>query len=217
MNQNNIYSSQQRYLNAKLMPISIKPEKDYPLPDNFDDVTPTTFKKKVEVASKTAKVLEEAGAEIPTSTQERIEAEDLFKAFTDPKEKTSLNAITKKALETPATVQHLYKLLNDYDHQVVEEAVQLRRFVTNKLIEDAGHPDARHRLKALELLGKVSDVGLFSEKTEVLVKHTSTEDLENRIKNKLFKLVGSGTAIDTSFEEITEEIGTIDDTSENND
>lgn len=199
------------------MPITIKPESDHPLPDDFDAITPTTFKKKVEVASKTAKVLEEAGAEIPTSTQERIEAEDLFKAFTDLKEQPTLNAITKKALETPATVQHLYKLLSDYDHQVVEEAVQLRRFVTNKLIEDADHPDARHRLKALELLGKVSDVGLFSEKTEVLVKHTSTEDLENRIKNKLFKLIGSGTAIDTTFENVEDELGSLEDISEDDD
>ena len=184
------------------MSILVTPETDYPLPDNFDAETPTTFKKKVEIASKTAKVLEDAGAEIPTSTQERIEAEDLFKAFTNPEQKTSLNAITKKALETPATVQHLYKLLNDYDHQVVEEAVQLRRFVTNKLIEDADHPDARHRLKALELLGKVSDVGLFSEKTEVVVKNAAPEDLENQIKSKLFKLIGTGRTIDASFEDL---------------
>jgi len=51
----------------------------------------------------------------------------------------------------------------------------------------------------------------------VLVKHTSTEDLENRIKNKLFKLVGSGTAIDASFEEVENEIGTIEDSSEDKD
>ena len=184
------------------MSILVTPETGYPLPDNFDAETPTTFKKKVEIASKTAKVLEDAGADIPTSTQERIEAEDLFKAFTDPEQKPALNSMTRKALETQATVQHLYKLLNDYDHQVVEEAVQLRRFVTNKLIEDADHPDARHRLKALELLGKVSDVGLFSEKTEVVVKNAAPEDLENQIKSKLFKLIGTGRTIDASFEDL---------------
>ena len=80
--------------------------------------------------------------------------------------------------------------------------MQLRRFVTNKLIEDADHPDARHRLKALELLGKVSDVGLFSEKTEVVVKNAAPEDLENQIKSKLFKLIGTGRTIDASFEDL---------------
>jgi hypothetical protein len=113
-------------------------------------------------------------------------------------------------LETPATVQHLYKMLNDYDQQVVEEAVQLRRFITNKLIEDTGHTDARHRLKALELLGKISDVGLFSEKTEVIVKHASLEDLETQIKNKLAKLITKGKTIEASIHDIEGEMGTFD-------
>jgi hypothetical protein len=55
-------------------------------------------------------------------------------------------------------------------------------------------------LKALELLGKISDVGLFSEKTEITVKNLSQEDLQTQIKNKLFKILGKTAAIDTSFE-----------------
>ena len=102
-------------------------------------------------------------------------------------------------------------MINDYDHQVVDEAVQLRRFITNKLIEDTGHTDARHRLRALELLGKISDVGLFSDKTEISVKHSSTEDLESQIKAKIYKLLGENKTIDSSFERIDEEIGSADD------
>ena len=192
------------------MPISVTPETDKPLPDDFEAEAPTTFKKKVEVASKTAQVLLDGGAEIPVSTQEKIDAEHLFRAFTDLDENPKLNKITTKTLETPATVQHLYKMLNDYDHQVVEEAVQLRRFITNKLIEDTNHTDARHRLRALELLGKISDVGLFSEKTEVVVKHASPEDLENQIKNKLAKLITRGKTIDASIDDIEGEMGTVD-------
>jgi hypothetical protein len=196
------------------MPISVTPETDKPLPDDFEPEAPTTFKKKVEVASKTAKVLMDGGAEIPTSTQEKIDAEHLFKAFTDLEENPKLNKITTKTLETPATVQHLYKMLNDYDQQVVEEAVQLRRFITNKLIEDTGHTDARHRLKALELLGKISDVGLFSEKTEVVVKHSTPEDLENQIKNKLAKLITKGKTIEASSDDIEGEMGSVDEDEE---
>jgi HEAT repeat protein len=153
----------------------------------------------------------DAGAEIPTSTEEKIDAEGLFKAFTDPEVDAKLNAVTNKHLQTPATVQHLYQMINDYDHQVIDEAVQLRRFITNKLIEDTGHTDARHRLRALELLGKISDVGLFSEKTEISVKHSSTEDLESQIKAKIYKLLGENKTIDTSFERIDEEVGSADD------
>ena len=175
------------------MALKIIPDTNKPLPDDFDAEEPTTFDGK-------AKVLVDAGAEIPVSTQEKQEAADLFKQFTDPEAKNTLNASVNKALQTPATVQHLYMMLSDYDHQVVQEAVQLRRFVTNKLIEDAGLSDPRHRLKALELLGKISDVGLFSEKTEITVKNLSQEDLQAQIKNKLFKILGKTAAIDTSFE-----------------
>ena len=182
------------------MAISIIPETNKPLPDDFESEEPTTFNKKVEVAAATAKFLVDAGAEIPVSTQEKEEAAEIFKKYTDPDVTASLNAATNKSLSVPATVQHLYAMLSDYDHQVVQEAVQLRRFVTNKLIEDAGLSDPRHRLKALELLGKISDVGLFSEKTEITVKNLSQEDLETQIKSKLYKILGKTAVIDTTFE-----------------
>jgi hypothetical protein len=182
------------------MAISIIPETNKPLPDDFESEEPTTLEKRVKVAANTVKFLVDAGAEIPVSTAEKKEAEEIFKDFTNPDVTPPLNAATNKALSVPATVQHLYAMLSDYDHQVVQEAVQLRRFVTNKLIEDAGLSDPRHRLKALELLGKISDVGLFSEKTEITVKNLSQEDLESQIKSKLYKILGKTAVVDTTFE-----------------
>ena len=182
------------------MAISILPTANIPLPDDFESEEPTTDALKIKIAAATMKVLSEAGAEIPVSTAEKKEAEEIFKTFTNPEATDKITTAQTKALSVPATVQHLYAMLSDYDHQVVQEAVQLRRFVTNKLIEDAGLSDPRHRLKALELLGKISDVGLFSEKTEITVKNLSQEDLQTQIKNKLFKILGKTAAIDTSFE-----------------
>ena len=184
------------------MAITIIPTANKPLPDDFESEEPTTFDEMVKVVAATAKVLDEAGAEIPVSTAEKKEAEEIFKEFTNPESKAKATASITKALQVPATVQHLYAMLSDYDHQVVEEAVQLRRFVTNKLIEDAGLADPRHRLKALELLGKISDVGLFSEKTEITVKNLSNEDLETQIKSKLYKILGKTAVVDTTFEVI---------------
>ena len=192
------------------MPLTIVPEKDIPLPDDFEAQEPTTLNTKVKVAASTAKVLVEGGAEIPVSTPEKIDAEELFKVFTDPEQKGMVNAAVNKSLSTPATVKHLYAMLSDYDHQVVQEAVQLRRFVTNKLIEDTGLNDPRHRLKALELLGKISDVGLFSDKTEVIVKHATTEELEKQIRSKLANIIGQEKTINTSFEVIDDEMGTLE-------
>jgi hypothetical protein len=182
------------------MAITIIPTANTPLPDDFEAEEPTSLQRKVEISANTAKILLEAGAEIPVSTAEKKEAEEIFKLYTNPDVTPPLNAATNKSLNVPATVQHLYAMLSDYDHQVVAEAVQLRRFVTNKLIEDAGLSDPRHRLKALELLGKISDVGLFAEKTEITVKHLTPEDLETQIKSKLYKILGKTAVIDTTFE-----------------
>jgi hypothetical protein len=182
------------------MAITIIPEPNKPLPDDFESEEPTTLDKKVLVAAKTAQILLEAGAEIPTSSAEKQEAEEIFKKFTNPDVTAPLNKATNKSLNTPAVVQQLQGMLADYDHQIVEDAVQLRRFITNKLIEDSGLTDPRHRIKALELLGKISDVGLFSEKTEITVKHLTPEDLESQIKSKLYQILGKTEVIDTSFE-----------------
>ena len=38
-------------------------------------------------------------------------------------------------------------------------------------------------------MGKIADVGLFSEKSEVTVTHQSTDDLKKNLRKKLEKLV----------------------------
>ena len=67
--------------------------------------------------------------------------------------------------------------------------MQIRHLVTNKLIEETENPDPRVRIRALELLGKISDVGLFSEKTEITITHQTTDDIKERLRAKLTKLV----------------------------
>ena len=44
-------------------------------------------------------------------------------------------------------------------------------------------------MRALELLGKISDVSLFAEKSEVTITHQSTDDLRAKLRQKLEKLV----------------------------
>jgi hypothetical protein len=93
----------------------------------------------------------------------------------------------------------LATILTEYDHQVVEDAAQMRTYVTNKLIEVSSCGDTKQELRALELLGKISDVGLFSEKTEINVTHT-TDQLEHAIKDKINRLMGQ--VHDAEFEEV---------------
>jgi len=67
----------------------------------------------------------------------------------------------------------------------------VRNYVTNKLLEESENPDPRIRIKALELLGRISDVGLFADKREVQVTHTTSGELRDSLRAKLSRLVGS--------------------------
>jgi len=98
-------------------------------------------------------------------------------------------------LSSPGTVVHLKAILDEYDKAVVESAAQIRTFVTNKLLLETENPDPRIRMKALELLGKISDVGLFTEKTEITMRHRPTEELEQLLRERLTKTLDADTYV----------------------
>jgi hypothetical protein len=60
-------------------------------------------------------------------------------------------------------------------------------------------------VKALELLGKVSDVGLFTEKQEITVTHQTTDDLRARLRRKLEKLTALPAAEEADYVDVTPE------------
>lgn len=92
---------------------------------------------------------------------------------------------TEVLLSSPGTIVQIKAILSEYDKAVVESAAQIRTFVTNKLLLESDSPDPRIRIKALELLGKISDVGLFTEKTEITMRHRPTEELEQMLRERL--------------------------------
>ena len=94
------------------MPLTIVPDPNKPLPDDFESEEPSSFASKVKIAAATAKVLLEAGAEIPTTEKSKEDATELFKAFTDPAQ-TDPPAASNKALNHPPTVQHLFTMLDE--------------------------------------------------------------------------------------------------------
>jgi hypothetical protein len=98
---------------------------------------------------------------------------------------------THKALEqikTPAAVQHLVGMLTAYDWQFINQAQEIRGYAMAQLLEETKNPSASIRLKALALLGKVTEVGLFTEKIEVKKSEMTDAELEARIKEKLGKM-----------------------------
>ena len=92
-------------------------------------------------------------------------------------------------LASPGMVVYLQSLLSEYDQVVVKSAQQMRTYVTNKLLKETDNPDPRIWMKSLELLGKISDVGLFTDKTEITMRHRPTEELEQLLRERLTKVL----------------------------
>ncbi len=114
----------------------------------------------------------------------------------DPAEAS--RALTDKRIGTmtPAALRALDAQLKRFSANIVEDASQVRNYVTNKLLEESENPDPRIRIKALELLGKISDVGLFAEKREVTVTHKTSDELRDALRAKLSRLVSPSSVED---------------------
>ena len=109
--------------------------------------------------------------------------------------------ITHTALahvKTPAAVQHLVGMLTAYDWEFVHQAKELRGYAVAKLVEETQSTNANIRLKALGLLGKVTEIGLFTDKIEVKKEEMSDTELEQRIKEKLNRFMHIVDVVDVS-------------------
>jgi hypothetical protein len=101
------------------------------------------------------------------------------------------NHVTK-----PDVILQLEAMMTEFDHEVVQDAVRMRRFVTNKLMVEANTATkASERIKALELLGKISDVALFAERNIVTIEHKSTEELQQEFEKTINLLLNPTTNI----------------------
>lgn len=90
-----------------------------------------------------------------------------------------------KDIKTAPRALMLKALLDEYDFEVVRNAQQLRSYIKLKLLELSASNQEKTQLKALDMLGKMSDVGAFVERIEINVTHRSTEELENELARKL--------------------------------
>jgi hypothetical protein len=146
-------------------------------------------REKIYAAAQTAVALHElsdAPSEV-SDHQKAIKDRDEDRArriFAEGRDPTALE------LQRPALVIKLEAMLSKYDELFIEDANQIRRYVTGKLIEessDSARPS--DRLRALELLGKISDVSLFAERHEVVIEHRGTEELEALLRSKLSTII----------------------------
>ena len=186
------------------MSIQITPDNAVALPDKQTDDVPDSAREAVEVSSTTAMVLQELGMGFDMTPEDEEQANALFAQLAHNGKNKNLPV----DLNTPEIAARVGGMLKAYDHQVVADAVQLRTVITNKLILLADCGDTKYELKALELLGKIQDVGLFSEKSEVTIIHKTSEDLEKAIRDKVRRLIHSNTIdVEPIVDDLEAELG----------
>lgn len=178
------------------MTIIVEPEMGVPLEKS---VPPVDLKDRMESVANTAKELEEHGLDLEPTKEDKDIAAKLVTAYADNPDKTSKKATPNKiAALTPASLLLTNSILQEFGRSVVESSVQIRHLVTNKLLLETENADPRVRMRALELLGKISDVGLFAEKSEVTITHQSTDDLREKLRSKLAKLVNPADEVENA-------------------
>ena len=143
--------------------VKIEPTAGPAVPYNTDPEEAKTFHDTLAVAANTADLLKELGAPMETEKDEIDKVVTLIKATERHK--------APVALRNPGTASAAALFLKSYANQVATDAAEMRSAITAKLMEIANCGDPRNELKALELLGKHSDIGLFTERRSE--EHTS--------------------------------------------
>jgi len=165
------------------MAIRLEPEMGLDIPD---DVTYMDLRARAEAACRTAEKLQEHGVVVEPDDVDRETASTLVAAYAKNEEKTSKAVSNVRTRDmTPASLVETNRILKDYGHLVAKHAAEVRNTVVNKLIMETENPDARIRIRALELLGKMTDVGLFTDRKEITVTHKSADELREKLHEKL--------------------------------
>ena len=187
------------------MPIvKIEPTDEYPVPFSTDDEELDNFADKLASVANTAELLEELGA-LPEMTKQTLEEEkQLLDAAIDNQKIKPLTQSLPAALGAAA-------FLRAYGQSRAFEIDQIRAALTNKLLEIADCGETKFELKAIELLGKHSDIGLFTERSEININYSNPESLEAAIKERVKRLLNADVIdIKPLGMDLDEELGILD-------
>jgi len=166
--------------------VKIEPTFAHKVPFSLDDETPKTMIEELEVAGSTAELQVNLGA--PLELPNEIEQSKLRTLIQDVAKRKS-TATT--ALSQTSTAYAAAAFLRAYGQHLAFDASQARSAITSKLMEIANCGDTKFELRALELLGKHSDIGLFTERSEITINYKTPESLENAIKERVKRLLNA--------------------------
>ena len=158
------------------MALVITPEANIPLPFDTTSDEVKEFVDRAKYAVNTIKALQKAGLVVEKTDLDIQKAHEAF-----------ANQSVTPINETPGTLLQLDAMLTEYDKSLINSAVRIKHYVTNQLLAESANPDPKIKIKALELLGKIGDVGLFAQKVEVTHSVRPTKEIEAAIMDRLAK------------------------------
>lgn len=165
------------------MTINIEPTKDHIPPYNMGDAQTSSFAEEIAVVANTQDLLEQLGPPPEITVEDAVKTAELLEK--------AVKTQDKGALGSPPVAFAAREFLRVYSGRIAAEMSDVRAALTNKLLELANCGDPRFELKALELLGKHSDIALFTERSEVTVTYKNSTDLETAIKERVKRLLNA--------------------------
>ena len=177
--------------------IKIEPTSDVPVPFDVSEESPKTQRDGIAIAVNTINLIEQLGGGVDFNEKDGKQAVDLI----------TQAAKTPKHIKSSGQASAAAAILKKYDFTAVEDAQQARNLITNKLIELTDCGDLKIEIKALELLGKHSDIGIFTERSEITVHHTTSQSLENSIKERIKRLLHSDVTDITPLDDLDAQLG----------
>ena len=169
--------------------IKVEPTDAHKVPYSLDDEKPKTLIEEIEVAGSTAELQVEMGA--PLELPDKADQEKLKNLIKAAKQNIGRGNTISPALTQTNTAYATASFLRNYGQMLAFDAAQARAAITHKLMEIADCGEIKYELKALELLGKHSDIGLFTERSEITINYTNPESLENAIKERVKRLLNA--------------------------
>jgi hypothetical protein len=137
----------------------------------------------------------------PTPELQRNAAAAAFMEMTNGASLQDTRAKLAK-LKVPRAVRHLVGMLTAYEWEFVDQAKALRGYAVAQILEETKHPDAKIRLRALEMLGKVTEVALFTERVEVKNSGLSDDELDAKLREKLRLFMNATDAVAKTTETV---------------
>lgn len=192
---------------------TVTPTHDYPLPKDAAEQIAPSLQENARVAANTASLMFELGMPFEMTAEDEEAARKLFEQVDKKKNATvKQETVNPPALYQGSVALKLSALLNEYDHRVVIDAAQARTYIMNRLLEISSCGDTKHELRAIELMGKMSDIGAFSEKSEVTITHRSAGDLKQVLQEKITRLL-NGAVVDVQARDVKQELGLVEEVS----